>query len=88
MQRVGRIMLVGCLVLVASTFVVMADAKKAAVYAREAATHAARAYGYARKASYNSSGRVKRYTRLAMDAAKKAERAANNAFEALGPTEE
>ncbi len=87
MQRVRRIIALVCFVLIVGTFVVMADAKKAVDYTREAATYAARAYAYAKKASFNSSGKAKRYARLAMDAAKKAEQAANNAYAELDLTE-
>ena len=83
MKKILNIIFVSFVVLICLNIVVLADAKSASNYAKEAAEYAAKAYEFAQKINYNSNGRVKYYARQAMDAAKKAESAANKAHDAF-----
>lgn len=87
MLRIRFIIVLICVPLFLYAFFAMAEENKAGNYVREAARQAALAYDYAEKANYNSTGRVKYYARKAMEAAKKAEIAANNAYAELNSSE-
>ena len=78
-SRILYVILFVCLFLTSFVMAVKADSNEAVKYAKEAADYAAQAYDFANKINYNSSGRIKYYARQAMEAAKKAEAAANKA---------